>query len=66
MPISEAWGSRCEEEVDLALEQGQTVTGLGQPSAWSWETELPKNGPEPRASIYVHISRWGWSCDLSP
>lgn len=34
MPISEAWGSRWEEEVDLAQEPagaGTGVTGLGQP-----------------------------------
>lgn len=36
MPNSEAWGSRWEEEVDLALEPAGAatgITGLGQPSA---------------------------------
>lgn len=50
MPISEARGSRWEEEVDLALEPagaGTGVTGLGQPTTQDQEAELPKEGPEP-------------------
>lgn len=79
MPISEAWGSRWEEEMDLALEPagaGTGVTGLGQPTAHDQEAELPKKGPEPRATTHTsacgggpetyhpelqHLTAWGWT-----
>lgn len=62
MAIFEAWGSKWEEEVDLALEPagvGTGVTGLGQPSAQIQEAELPKEGPESRATMHTSAGRGG-------
>lgn len=69
--------------MDLALEPagaGTGVTGSGQPTTQDQEAELPKGGPEPRATAHTaafgdgptiyhpkpqHLTAWGWAWEGS-